>query len=231
MANRNHHKKKKELQVGNSVVVKNGVKDVDFDVEMGGWQGRIVSIKKNDDGDIILLIEWDSVTLGNFPDDFFEVCEEKGASWSEYYIPSHEVKITTPRDSKANTQQAIREYERKFAWAYLGPEGKGIQAVLKGVDFSDDYACFEAWYEHFDKLLRFPIKAEISEWQERSPHKAGDKLEILSLEDIIDPYGILVEVRKGKQKFTFPLCDLKATDQSSKPHDYLQEYAVWFANR
>lgn len=231
MRKRNRHKKKKELKAGNAIVVKDGVKDVDFGVNMKGWQGRIKEVRKHDDGDTILLVEWDSVTLDNFPDDFFEICEEKGVSWSEYYLPIHEVEITTSRDTQAETQKAIRKYGNKFAWASLGPEGKAIQAVLEGIDTDDDFACFEAWYDHFETILSFPFDAKITEWQERGPHQAGEKVQVLALENIEDPYGILVKIKKGKKRYTFPLCDLEASDEHSKLHDNIQEYAVWFANR
>jgi len=100
MRKRNRHKKKKELKVGNSAVVKNDIKDVAFGDEMTGWQGRIIEVHKHDDGDTILLLEWDSITLDGFPDRFFENCEENGQSWSEYYISSKDVQSAAPRDTK-----------------------------------------------------------------------------------------------------------------------------------
>ncbi len=231
MSKRNRYKKKKEIRVGNSIVVKDGVKDADFDVDMGGWQGRIIEIQKHDDGDTILLVEWDSITLDSFSDDFFENSEEEGMAWQEYYIPTTEIKITTPRDTKAETQKAIRKYSAKFAWVHLGHQGKEIQAVLEGINPGDESACFNAWYDHFDKNLSFPFDAEISEFQERGPHRAGEKVQVLALEDIEYPYGVLVKIKKDGRKYAFPLCDLEASDTNSKLHDLVENYAIWFANR
>jgi len=39
--------KKSIMKAGDSVVVKSGTKDPDLEIDIGGWQGRIVEIDKN----------------------------------------------------------------------------------------------------------------------------------------------------------------------------------------
>jgi hypothetical protein len=46
-----------------------------------------------------------------------------------------------------------------------------------------------------------------------------------------DLYGILVHVRRERETFVFPLCDLEATDANSPNYQPLRDYVVWFANR
>jgi len=43
------------VKTGNSVVIKPDMRDVDFDVDIGGWQGRIVEIKSEEQ---ILAVHW-----------------------------------------------------------------------------------------------------------------------------------------------------------------------------
>jgi hypothetical protein len=79
--------------------------------------------------------------------------------------------------------------------------------------------------------LTFPFEAEVTEWQERGPLRAGDRVKVTGIRDIEDLYGVLVDVRVSHRKFVFPLCDLKAMDKKSSNYQLTDDYAVWFANR
>ena len=52
--------------VGDCVRVKAGVKDPDWGKDLGGWQGRISGIDKDGD-EVVVNIQWDSITLKNMP--------------------------------------------------------------------------------------------------------------------------------------------------------------------
>lgn len=82
---RKRHKKKDSsstFKIGDSVVVKPGIKDVEFGSDMGGWQGRITEISK-DSKPVVITIQWDSITLKNISKKIIEQCEETGMSWDE----------------------------------------------------------------------------------------------------------------------------------------------------
>ncbi len=147
------------------------------------------------------------------------------------YLEPTEVKLTQPRDTEEDVAALIDEIEAKHRWTYLGEEGKGIQAVLADVDPDDEMAASQAWNEHFKKVLSFPFKAVVAEFQERSPLRSGDKVTIQSLADVVGLYGILVKVEHKRRRYDFPLCDLEATAPNSSNYRFLREYVVWFANR
>ena len=44
--------------------VRKGVRDPDFDIPIGGWQGRIEEGEVGDDGTWLYEVAWDSVTCG-----------------------------------------------------------------------------------------------------------------------------------------------------------------------
>ena len=46
-----------KFNVGDSIVVKNGIQDPDLNADIGGWQGRISEIQDNN----IACIDWDSI--------------------------------------------------------------------------------------------------------------------------------------------------------------------------
>lgn len=216
------------FKVGDSVVVKPGTVDPDFGTDIGGWQGRIVE-GPGDEG--IVLIRWDSITLQNMPDSMIEQCEEQGLGWTEMILAAREVESANPRDTEENVARVIAELSQQHAWSFLGEEGRRIGKILAGVDRDDEMAVLDAWEDHLTKSLVFPFEAEVSEYQDRGPLQAGDRVKVTRVGLVDDLYGVIVDVRHGRRKYAFPLCDLEATDERSPNHQIVQDYAVWFANR
>ena len=60
------------MKIGESVKVKKGIKDPDLNkYNMTDWQGRVQSFDKDSEtGELLFLIEWDSITLKLMPDEF-----------------------------------------------------------------------------------------------------------------------------------------------------------------
>ncbi len=218
------------FKVNDSVVVKSGVQDVDFDVDIGGWQGRVEEVEPRE-REGILLIHWDSVTLREMPDEMIEGCEKQGLSWALYPIPASDVEPARPRDTQTDVDRVVEELEKKHAWIGIGPEGRAIQEVLAGVDPDDEVAAFDAWNDHMEEHLDFPFEAKVNEFQERGPLRGGDQVTVVSIAGLDYTYGVIVHLRRGGQWYDFPLCDLAVLDTSSPNHDLVQEYRVWFANR
>ena len=105
-----------------------------------------------------------------------------------------------------------------------------MNKILEGVDPHDEMAALEAWEEYLSKELSFPIDASVNEVSRRGPIHVGDRVRIHGIELVDDHYGIIVKIKRGRETFHHPLCDLKA-DSTSPYHDAIQLYAVWFANR
>ena len=92
---------------GDSVVVKPGIVDPDFGIEIGGWQGRVLGIEPGG-GDTVLIC-WDSITLKNMSSSVIEQSEEQGLDWTKMYLEAQEVELTSPRDTEEDVVQAIEE--------------------------------------------------------------------------------------------------------------------------
>ena len=87
------------FRIGDSVVVKPGVRDPDFDIDLGGWQGRIVYLEQMDDGEVLVRIEWDSKTLNAMGPDLIDRCEEEGLDWRWMDLYASDIKPGESRDS------------------------------------------------------------------------------------------------------------------------------------
>jgi hypothetical protein len=223
-------KRKLNLKIGDSVTVKPGTKDPDSDGDLGGWQGRITDFGR-DKGRTTACIAWDSVTLKNMPPSAIGHSERKGLDWRCMYLYTTEIELAAARDSERDVERAVADIEKHSYWLHLGEGGRRIQQVLDEVDPNDLMGQLDAWEEHLGKKLRFPFEAEVSERQGRGPLPQEDRVKVKGISGVDDLYGIIVEVRRGRERFDFPLCDLEVTDRRSANHQSVKDYAVWFANR
>jgi hypothetical protein len=218
------------FKVGNSVVVKAGVKDPELAVDLGGWQGRIIETDRSEEGPLV-TVRWDSRTLREMSASVIEHCEEQGLSWTDFVLLASEVERATPRDTEQETAQVADELAKKYVWSFLGEQGRRIRQVLADLDPDDEMDAMLAWEEYLEEHLVFPFEAEVEEHQDEGPLQAGDRLKVTGIGTADDLYGVIVDVWRGRRKYAFPLCDLAVVDERSPNHELVDDYGTWFSNR
>ena len=240
MSKRNRHHKKPQattqtpspdLKVGDCIRVKPGVKDPNYGFDMGGWQGRITEIKTYQPGKVLIMFQWDSLSLKRMPASAIRRSEEKGLDWTTMGLYPEEVEKAEPRDTQADVDQIVEELSAEHNWDYLGKQGQRIHNVLQDIDEDDELEAFETWQEYLEAHLNLPFEAVVSEFQERGPLRAGDLVKVIDFEGVEDLYGVLVNIKARGNAYIFPLCDLKAANEKSDNFTLTDDYAVWFANR
>ena len=219
-----------KFQIGDIVKVRNGFKDPDTKVDMSDWHGRITEFYPEVG---TALIVFDSITLQNLPLDYIDQSDEEGVSWSEYGYDLADLTRVEPRDTTADVEKIIEQIENRYAhnFLYMGEEGREIQRIMQAIDPEGEMSPLYVWAEYLEQKLTFPFEAVVDEWQERGPLRSGDKVRVHAIEDADEHYGIIVKLRRGRQQFHMPLCDLAATDTDSPIHDLIDLYRTWFANR
>lgn len=216
------------FKIGDSVVVKSGVKDPDLGIDIEGWQGRIVEIEKKDK---IVGIAWDSITLKSMPDWVIEKCETEGLDWSRMYLHSGQVELANPRDTENDIDEIVKKLKSKYAWLYLGEEGKRIQTVLAGVSPDDYWTALKRWGEHLTRVMFFPFDAELTGADPRGPLQPGDRVRVHDISLLDDSYGVIVKIRLGRRRYDHPLYQLRPVDENDPNSQIIEDYATWFANR
>lgn len=219
------------FKVGESVAVKPGVQDPDYGDDMSGWQGRVIEIEEHPPEPPIVTVRWDSLTLHNMPRTSIERAEKEGLDWSEMNLYSTELEEATSRDSLEDVAAAAREIATHVGWLHLDEGDDRIQKVLNGIDPQDDDACLEAWFRYLEKTLTFPFEAKLTEFDLFGPIRAGDTIRVIALNEVFEDYGILVDVKKGRETYQLPLADLEVKDYRAPQYQVVKGYAVWFANR
>jgi hypothetical protein len=221
------------FNIGDSVKVKPGIKEPDLEeFEIGDWQGRIVEIDtKSDNENILITIEWDSISLRELPDNYIEQSEIDGLDWQKITLYGSELEKSTSRDKKENVKKAQDKLSKKFHWASFGEEGLRISKILGNANPHNEMKCLQKWVDHLDKKLTFPIDAFVSESEDNLLIKDGDKVIIKSLPHIVDLYGIIASIRLGGKRYEFPLCDLEVIDRSKPDFQLIDDYNIWFSNK
>jgi hypothetical protein len=215
------------FKVGDSILVKHGVKDPDLSTDIGGWQGRISEVQE----DNIVCINWDSITLKEMPTSAIKKCEQEGWGWDRMYLDTSDIELTDPRDTNKEVKSIISKLQYEYAWIHLGEEGERIQSVLSGIASDDYWNAFKAWRKYLKEKLSFPFKAIVDEVQERGPMKAGNEVTVHRISEIEEMYGILVDIEYKRKNYIFPLADLDVIEKSSNNYLPIKDYVIWFANR
>lgn len=222
----------KNFPIGESVVVNSGVIDPDYGFDMGGWQGRVTENHYADEqGNPLVNIAWDSITLRQMPVEMIERCEEDGLDWSAMGLYASEVVSTSSRDKIHQVDQVKAEIEDAHAMDYLGEQGRRMQQVLNSAGRKGEMGRFKAWEKYLKEKLTFPFDAEVSEHQDHGPIRIGERVSVLGIEIVDDSYGIIVAIKTKRGHYDFPLCDLEALPKTSPNYQPLNDYVVWFANR
>ena len=221
------------LKIGDSVIVKAGIKEPDTeDLEIGGWQGRIIEIDKAlDQAKTAITIEWDSLTLRQMPAEFIHQSEVDGLGWQEMRLFETDLEKSVPRDKRKEVKKIQDLLSEKYCWSSFGEEGLRILKILEGVNPKDEMECLQKWVNHLDKALTFPIKAIVAESQDNWLIQSGDKVLIKALPHIVDLYGIIATINLKWKKYEFPLCDLEVEDKKIADYQLIEDYKTWFANK
>jgi len=94
------------------------------------------------------------------------------------------------------------------------------------------------WESWLNDNLTFPFEVKREEDEEgfggrasKSLFGIGHKMNVISLEEDDDKYGIIIKVHESGKTGYVPLCDVEVTSKDNKNFWPVREYVVWFANR
>jgi hypothetical protein len=216
-----------KIKIGDSVVVKNDVRDADFpDLLLAGFQGRIIELSEDEDGNELVDIEWDSQSLRGMAD-YVSLCEEEELDWTTCTLFLDEVEPTEARDTPEDVRNVANELLQSWLWTDLGEQGKRIAAVVKHTDPDDEMEGFEAWQKYLSTIFSFPFEAEVSELPESDKLKSGEVVKVKGFAEADELMGVMMLVNSPRGHFEYPLCDLQ-TD-NTKFQQVLEDYNIWYA--
>jgi len=219
---------KNDFKTGDTVRVIDGTKDPDFGIDIGGWHGQVLEIDYHDE---LVLIELDSITLSEIPDEYFTKCEIDGLDWERIYLNLGEIELSRKRDTQESLVAVRNRIKENHYWDELEASGKIISEALKGIDPEDHLKAFKTWEKYLRERIAFPFDGTISDDQDRSPLHQGDKIKVKKITGYDDPEGVIVKIEHGRKGNNCPLSDIEALDKESPNNQFLNAYRDWFGNR
>jgi hypothetical protein len=223
-------KSKGSLNPGDTVVVKPGIIDPDFKMDISGWQGRVEEVDER--GEVpLVVVQWDSLSLAELPTEMIDKCEQQDLAWWEMHLLATHIHLAEPRDTPDERDAAFQELSRRFAWAYLGEQGQRIQSVLGDIDPEDNLAALKAWESHLRRRLKFPIEAKKLDFLENDLLRPDDRVNIVGIDSIDSDFGIMIQVERKDLRDVFPLFDLEVVKQNTANFRHTDDYITWFINR
>jgi len=127
-----------------------------------------------------------------------------------------------------NEEKELSRFECKDCGAIFIYDDDYNETIIKGEKRN--------WEKYLSEKLIFPFNGVVDEsqddgfFEERGPIRYGDKVVVEKVIMKDDLYGVIVEIKKGKKAYDFPLCDLKVEDKKSANFKILDNYRTWFAN-
>ena len=217
-----------DLQLGDVAQVRSGFVDPDTKVDMSGWCGRVTEFYPEEG---TAMIAFDSHTLKAMPPKYIKRCEREGYDWQNYGYDLTDLSKVAPRDNADAVTEQAEQLADAHAYDHLGDEGDEIQRILATVDPEQEMDELSTWREYLEENLKLPLDAVVDEGDGRGPLRVGDKIRIHGLGIADEDYGIIVRVRRGREQFHYPLCDIAAADPKSPTNHLIDLYRTWFANR
>ena len=102
--------KRKKPRLGDTVLVKDGVIDPDYNIPIDRWCGRIIEIEDKK----LIRIAWDSITLKSMPIHTIKKSEKKGLDWAEMVLSIEDVELSEKRDRLEDIEKVIDAIQWKY---------------------------------------------------------------------------------------------------------------------
>jgi len=217
-----------KIKIGDSVKVKKGIKDPDLKkYDMTDWQGRVQSFDNDDEtGELLILIQWDSITLKHLPDKFVTNSETEGCEFSEMVLGVSDVLKTVERDTISDVQQMKEVIEAAHYWDNFGKQGKRIVSVISKCENGSDL--FDTWIEHLENNVELPCNVFYN-GDSTKALRCGAEIIWDSIVDSDEHYGVIGCGKFNDKIIHFPLCDIEPVKITPK-NQALLDYTVWFTN-
>lgn len=223
------------FELGDSVVVIDGVEHPDLDFDISGWQGRVFDVEVGDEVFGALIgVEWDSITLRNMPRAFIKEADEAGIDWTQAYLLPESLMAAQPRDEEEDVTRVSTALSERYETAGYGDEesGEEVQARLQRVATilagAEGIEALERWADYLEDNLDFPFLVRVRAFQEQGPLQEGERGRIDGISLVDDEHGIIVRITHRGEEYDIPLSALSVEGSPSPNSLLVDDYSAWW---
>jgi hypothetical protein len=101
------------------VVVKSGTLAKDLAIDFSGSHGRAAEMVLSEEGEPLIHVTWDSLTLRSMPPEVIEKMVKEGFDWTGVLLRLQEIEPADPRDTWDEVREAIEDIEETYASLFL----------------------------------------------------------------------------------------------------------------
>ena len=190
-------------------------------LKMKGWTGRVIGAFYGEEEEEIYEIEWDSQTLKKIPKKLIIDLTMNDDTFHWNQIPFKALEACEPSDTEEETTITFRTLSHQNRWKYLdAPQAKRLEKILLKFPQASDEG---NWYNYLIHEMKFPFDAK------KLGHLTGEtsKVKVEGIAFVSDEYGLIMNIKKGNKKDTYPLMDLEVTKKTSKNYVIVEDYLEW----
>jgi hypothetical protein len=216
------------FKLGNSVKVKQGVKDPDFpENNLNGWQGRIIEKDEDEEGDTIYCVAWDSITLAQMEDVYLVECVEEGLDFTSMFLKEDELELAKERDTEAQVEEKIQEIKDRLDNIAISAQEERIEQILETAISDKELDVLNAWWKYLRANIQLPFVAEVMEFQGKI--KIGDHVKVTGFAGIDEELGIMMKARYKNENVNLPLYAIQANE--GKNFEVTDDYTYWYLHK
>ena len=89
-----------KFKEGDIVRVLSGVKDPDFQIDIGGWSGEVEEVNLSENGSWLYTIVWDQDTISVAGDGYENKCERNNLDFERICLEENELEIQKTSDAR-----------------------------------------------------------------------------------------------------------------------------------
>jgi len=244
------------MKIGDSIKVKQGLKDPDYQkFDMSEWTGIISKKFDTQEGKMqAIAVQWDIGTLKKLPIEFVKGAIEDGCEFGTMHLTVADVQLITndKRDNEKEREKLILDLSNKYEYAGFDDQENRISDILDSTNIHVNIENLKKYRTFLIQHLKGRILlngVEDFPWEERFVFGFGSEKEYAQLRKTRPSYkdtfklvkilsadefqgDLLVKVQRQSDRRTFkiPLSQLKCIDEASDNYTLLDDFSVWVVN-
>ena len=109
-------------------------------------------------------------------------------------------------------------------------KNKITKTVIKNADSNNRDDIQYEWMYYLETEIDFPFDAKVNLYPYSKVLNDGDIVKVTGIGDIVDLYGLLLKIKKGRKTLHCPLAELSVVDKGSQNHKIIDAYEEWEEN-
>ncbi|MGB0863393.1 MAG: calcium-binding protein, partial [Saprospiraceae bacterium] len=210
-----------QFPIGSYVKIKERVGNPhDRKLQMKGWVGQVTNAFYREGHKETYDVAFDSEAMKLIPKSLLQEILINDDDFRVYEFSPNLLEKTTPKSTVQEDTLVYKKLYHENKWSYLNSdqEERIKNILLNNIELNE----FESWANYLDKSLSFPFN--VKTMGELGPIQ---KLQVLDVGFLDETHGVIMLVKKGKTKGSYPLADMEVVKKKTPNYQIVEDYLEW----